>query len=161
MKQDLLHEKKISKFYEVWSEWRNFNWCWFCTLMLRWYLLRRLHFYSDWLWPYCVTMHILPPNLFNCKSFIINYLGYSLTTNYLNGLTFLLLFPLCNKNGDRVERNNFRQGQLWHGLQGQKKLVKRRRKFLKSGGGLVHFFWEGGALCWNGVLHGDQDAILK
>ena len=22
-------------------------------LMIQWYLSRRLHFYSDWLWPYC------------------------------------------------------------------------------------------------------------
>ena len=27
-----------------------------CTLMLRWYLSRSPHFYSDWLWPYCDIM---------------------------------------------------------------------------------------------------------
>ena len=25
-----------------------------CTLMLWWYLSPARHFYSDWLWPYCV-----------------------------------------------------------------------------------------------------------
>ena len=46
------------KFYVVRSERWDFNLCWFwasyvCTSMLRLYLSRSLHFYSDWLWPYC------------------------------------------------------------------------------------------------------------
>ena len=37
-----------------------------CTLMLRLYLSRSPHFYSDWLWPYCDScLSILPKNVPN------------------------------------------------------------------------------------------------